>query len=75
MLFVLILGLVLLFLCWRDNDVRWRTKIILTLVYAGAIVAYFGLGDERYLCVVVVCVVDGILGWLLFGPDFLGGNR
>jgi hypothetical protein len=75
MLFVLVLGLVLLFLAWRDNDVSWRTKVIATLAYAGAGIGYFYLGEYRYFCTVVVCVVDGILGWLLFGPDFLGGKR
>lgn len=71
MLFVLALGLVLLFLCWRDNDIRWRTKIILTLLYAGAGVGFLFLEEYAYLCIVVVCVVDGILGWLTIGPEFL----
>ena len=69
---VYVFALVVLVLCWRNGDVRVRTKVILTLFY----VASWGLllTDYWHLFRSVQFVLLVVTGVITFGREFLMGR-
>jgi hypothetical protein len=62
--------LVLLIVCWKDGDVRVRTKIVFTLLYLG----HFGLlfiPNAGFLYNVSKPVLIAVYGCTAFGLDWL----
>jgi hypothetical protein len=67
-LFTTIFNVVILVFCWLSGEVRWRTKIVLTLLS----VAVWGLVLWSPAAVIVgQCVLIAIIGVATFGIDFL----
>lgn len=64
-LFVIILAFVLLIACWWVGDLEFRTKLILTGIYAASWSLIFVNG---WLHIAAQALVALILWWATFGP-------
>jgi hypothetical protein len=71
-LFVYVLALVLLACCWFMGDAEFRTKVILTVIYLASWALVF---VWPYAVVAAQAILSIVLGYLTFGPEWLGGRR
>jgi hypothetical protein len=73
-MWVIVFTLVLLGFCWRDGDIQFRTKVILTVLFVASWVLLF-LQDWRVWFIPVQCALAAIMGFIAFGMDFLTRER
>ena len=71
-MFVLVLTLILLGCCWAVGDMEFRTKALLTLLYAAswALVLVGG-----FAVIVAQALLSIVLGYMTFGAEFLSRRR
>jgi hypothetical protein len=69
-MFIVVLTFILIVCCWWIGDLGFRTKLILTGLYAGSF-ALVWAKDYFYLFILGQCILAAVIGFATFGADFL----